>query len=73
MRELKAIEKLPPPRSPIAIYAPGTYQPSKQKKIAAVKGYLSLVQYLLPPDTSIQTSHIWHDDLHRQNIFREPG
>jgi hypothetical protein len=50
MRELKAIEVLPQPKSPIAIYAPGTYQRSKEKKIAAVTGYLSIVPYLPPLD-----------------------
>ncbi|PGH13534.1 hypothetical protein AJ80_06284 [Polytolypa hystricis UAMH7299] len=72
-REMRAIEELSQiPKSPIAIYAPGTYQPSKKKKIAAVQGYLNIVKYLLPLDKSIQMSHIWHDDLHVGNIFVNP-
>ncbi|WEW56890.1 hypothetical protein PRK78_002347 [Emydomyces testavorans] len=72
-REMRAIEELSQfPKSPIAIYAPGTYRPSKEKKIAAINGYLKVVKYLLPLDKSIQTSHIWHDDLHAGNIFVNP-
>ncbi|PGH15602.1 hypothetical protein AJ80_05466 [Polytolypa hystricis UAMH7299] len=77
LRELTCIEQFPQhPISPIALYGPGTYRPSKQKKLDAVRGYLKIVKYLLPDDDhhhqSIQTSHIWHNDLHADNIFVNP-
>lgn len=73
MREIACIEQFSQlPRSPIALYGPGTYRPSKAKKLEAARGYLKLVKYLLPDDQSIQTSHIWYNDLHTENIFVNP-
>lgn len=73
MRELSCVTKSPElPKSPIALYGPGTYRPSRERKIQAIQGYLKVLKYLLPDDESIQTSHIWHDDLHLDNIFLNP-
>jgi hypothetical protein len=72
-REITCIEQFPNlPKSPIALYGPGTHRPSKAKKLDAAQGYLNVVKYLLPEDESIQTSHIWHNDLHAENIFVNP-
>ncbi|UDD65009.1 hypothetical protein AFCA_012204 [Aspergillus flavus] len=72
-RELQCIRHMPRlPKSPIAIYYSRTYQPSRDKKILAVENYLKLVKLLLPEE-SIQTSHIWHNDLHAENIFVNPS
>lgn len=59
-------------KSSIAIYAPGTYAPSRENKLAAVTGYLDIAEHLLPVDEDIQASHIWHDDLHVENVFVNP-
>jgi hypothetical protein len=74
LREMACIQSLPRlPKSPIALYYSGTYRPLREKKLLAVQSYLKLVKYLLPEDESIQTSHIWHDDLHTENIFVNPN
>lgn len=73
LRELACVRQSPQlPKSPIALYGPGTYRPSKEKKIQAIQEYLKIVKYLLPDDRSIQKPHIWHDDLHLENIFVNP-
>lgn len=73
MREFSCVTKSPRlSKSPIALYGPGTYRPSRETKIQAIQGYLKIVKYLLPDDKSIQTPHIWHDDLHLENIFVNP-
>ncbi|KAJ5558481.1 kinase-like domain-containing protein [Penicillium sp. DV-2018c] len=60
------------PRSPLSLYGPGTYCPSRSKKIAALRCYLRLLKYLLPTDSSITTAFLWHPDLHAENIFVHP-
>ncbi|KKZ65762.1 hypothetical protein EMCG_08437 [[Emmonsia] crescens] len=73
MREIACIEQFSRlTGSPIALYGLGTYRPSKAKKLEAARGHLKFVKYLLPEDQSIQTSHIWHNDLHVENIFVNP-
>ena len=73
LRELHCIRSMPKlPRSPIALHYSGTYQPSRETKILAIESYLKILNYLLP-EVSIQTSHIWHSDLHTENIFVNPN
>ncbi|RHZ57500.1 uncharacterized protein CDV56_108101 [Aspergillus thermomutatus] len=73
LRESYCIRNIPQlPRSPIAIYYSGTYQPSREKKLLAAESYLKLVKFLMPDDESIRMSHIWHNDLHTENIFVNP-
>ncbi|KAF7167827.1 hypothetical protein CNMCM6106_003243 [Aspergillus hiratsukae] len=73
LRESYCIRNTPQlPRSPIAIHYSGTYRPSREKKLLAAEGYLKLVKYLTLDNESIRTSHIWHDDLHTENIFVNP-
>ncbi|EAW11778.1 uncharacterized protein ACLA_094800 [Aspergillus clavatus NRRL 1] len=73
LRELHCTGNIPKlPRSPIAIHYSGTYRPSRETKILAIESYLKILKYLLP-ERSIQTSHIWHCDLHAENIFVNPS
>ncbi|KAG6020783.1 hypothetical protein E4U40_005847 [Claviceps sp. LM458 group G5] len=65
------ISHLPP--SPVSLQGPGLYQPTREKKVAALECYLKLLKYLLPADRSLGSSHLWHDDLHVGNIFVDPG
>jgi hypothetical protein len=48
---------------------PGTYMPTKERKLKALQYYLQLIQFLIPPDPLITSSHLWHNDLHVANIF----
>ena len=60
------------PRSPLGLYGPGTYIPSRSKKLLALYSYLKLLRFLLPTDSSICSSFLWHSDLHTENIFVNP-
>ncbi|KAI9840004.1 MAG: hypothetical protein M1819_000196 [Sarea resinae] len=60
------------PQSPLSLYGPGTYSPSRSKKIAALQNYLRLVKFLLPVDRTISSAFLWHPDLHSENIFVHP-
>jgi len=72
-RETACVRSLPRlPRSPITLCGPGTYQPTRDKKLRALQCYLAMCRYLLPTDPSIQSSCLWHDDLHVENIFVDP-
>ncbi|KAF3480542.1 phosphotransferase family protein [Arthroderma uncinatum] len=72
-REMACIAQISQlPKSPIGLYGPQTYRPSKEKKIKALQAYMEIVEHLLPGDKSIQTSHLWHNDLHAENIFVNP-
>lgn len=67
---VKNIPRLP--KSQIALYGPGTYQPTREKKLRAIESYLSLIQYICPADRSIASACLWHSDLHAENIFVNP-
>ena len=56
----------------MTLCGPGTYQPTQEKKLKALQCYLAMIKYLLPTDQSIQSSCLWHDDLHIENIFVDP-
>ena len=64
---VKSLPRLP--KSPITLRGPGTYQPSREKKLKALQCYLAMIKYLLPTDPSITSSCLWHSDLHIENIF----
>jgi hypothetical protein len=66
---VKAVQSLPKP--PLTIV--GRYVPTRAKKLAALQSYLKLIKFLLPIDPLITTSHIWHSDLHGENIFVNPN
>ncbi|KAG6219884.1 hypothetical protein E4U47_007007 [Claviceps purpurea] len=72
-RELACVQHLPSLQpSPLTLRGPGLYQPTREKKIAALETYLKLLEYVLPADRSLGSSHLWHDALHAGNIFVDP-
>lgn len=60
------------PKSPINLCGPGTYQPNRATKLKALDCYAKIMPYHLPTDPTMQTSHLWHCDLHVENIFVNP-
>ncbi|KAL8931644.1 MAG: hypothetical protein Q9216_007129 [Gyalolechia sp. 2 TL-2023] len=69
-REIESIRSLPRlPKSPLTLCGPHSYEPTPEKKIAALENYLRLVKYVLPTDDSITRSNLWHPDLHSENIY----
>jgi hypothetical protein len=72
-REMACIKNLRRlPKSPVTLCGPGTYQPSREKKLKALQCYLAMIKYLLPANQSITSSCLWHSDLHLENIFVNP-
>lgn len=61
------------PQSPITLCGPGTYQPTRERKLQALDCYLKLIKFLLPLDHTIASSHLWHGDLHKAKIFVNPS
>jgi hypothetical protein len=61
------------PRSPITLCGPGTYEPTRERKLKALDCYSHLIKHLLPDDASVSSAHIWHSDLHVANIFVDPS
>ncbi|KAK4952835.1 hypothetical protein LTR28_006597 [Elasticomyces elasticus] len=57
------------PKQLAMLCGPGSYVPTAERKLSALEAYFKLLRYVLPTDTSLATSHIWHNDLHGENIF----
>ncbi|KKZ64263.1 hypothetical protein EMCG_09761 [[Emmonsia] crescens] len=74
LREISAIKNLSYiPKQMAMIYGPGQlYQPTLAKKLASLESYMQILKYLLPTDPSLTSGHIWHDDLHHENVFMNP-
>ncbi len=73
LRDIACTEQLARlPRSWISLHGPGTYIPTREKKIQALRYYLELIRYLLPPDPSLSAATLWHGDTHAENIFVNP-
>ncbi|PVI05380.1 hypothetical protein DM02DRAFT_554611 [Periconia macrospinosa] len=73
-REIAAVTKLPElPKSPITLCGPGTYIPTRERKLQALQCYQKILKYCLPTDESITSGHLWHGDLHEANIFVDPA
>ncbi|KZF23958.1 hypothetical protein L228DRAFT_208790 [Xylona heveae TC161] len=73
LRELICVQEITKlPQSSISLYGPGTYYPSRSQKVAALNTYPRMLKFLLPTDTSISSSFLWHPDLHAENIFVTP-
>ncbi|TVY15392.1 Altered inheritance of mitochondria protein 9 [Lachnellula arida] len=71
MRETTCIQQMEQlPKSPLTL--PGPYVPTRARKLAALKIDSQLSKYLIPTDSSITSSHLWHSDLHNQNILVNP-
>ncbi|KAG6152029.1 hypothetical protein E4U51_000513 [Claviceps purpurea] len=58
--------------SSLTLRGPGLYQPTREKKLAALQSYLKLLKYVLPANRSLGSSHLWHEALHAGNIFVDP-
>lgn len=72
-REEMAIEVLQHiPKQLVIFYGPRAYQPTMAKKLSALKSYFQLLKSLLPTDPALHTGHLWHNDLHDENIFVDP-
>lgn len=54
------------------LYGPGAYHPTSEKKLAAVELYSQLLRHILPSEAGLNSGHLWHDDLHSENIFVNP-
>ncbi|KAJ5086507.1 phosphotransferase enzyme family protein [Penicillium alfredii] len=73
LREIACVQNISElPKSPVSLYGPGTYRPSRSKKTAVLESYLRLLRFFLPLDRSISSSYLWHPDLHAENIFVNP-
>ena len=58
-REIAAVRQLPQlPKSPISLFGPGTYILTRERKLKALECYLQLILFLIPPDPSINSSHL---------------
>jgi len=48
---------------------PSLYQPTRKKKLLACEAALQVLPRILPQEQWASTFHMWHDDLHEENIF----
>ncbi|DAA78638.1 TPA_exp: Uncharacterized protein A8136_2423 [Trichophyton benhamiae CBS 112371] len=71
MMAVKTITRLP--KQLAMLYGPNPlYQPSAEKKLEALQYYSQIQDILLPREPSLNTVHLWHNDLHDENIFVDP-
>jgi Phosphotransferase enzyme family len=54
------------------ICGPNLYLPTKKKKLSALTIYQEILPFILPLQPEYQFSHLWHNDLHDENIFVHP-
>ncbi|EFQ99359.1 hypothetical protein MGYG_08971 [Nannizzia gypsea CBS 118893] len=73
-REMMAVKALTRvPKQLAMLYGPKPlYKPSAEKKLKALQYYSQIQQLLTPNDPSLTTGHLWHNDLHDENIFVDP-
>ena len=48
---------------------PSLYEPTREKKLFACEAALQILPRILPQEQWASTFHMWHDDLHEENIF----
>ncbi|KAH8429056.1 uncharacterized protein LDX57_006726 [Aspergillus melleus] len=48
------------------------YRPDQEKKLSALEWYQQIVDALIPKDPTITKPHLWHNDLHDDNIYVDP-
>lgn len=63
-QETNAIHSLKPTKQIALFCGPRLYRLDTKKK-----WYQQIIDALIPSDTTITHSHLWHDDLHHDNIF----
>lgn len=68
---VKELPRLPPTQ--VTLCGPGTYQPTREKKLRALEYYLQLFKHLAPSDSAVRKPSAWHGDLHIENIFVDPS
>ena len=72
-RELDALRSITgEPKQLFMICGPELYSPSPAKKRAAIETYEKIVDWLIPTDATITAGHLWHNDMHDENIFVDP-
>lgn len=72
-REIACIQQLTRwPKPEGLFYGPGSYQPTPASKLSVLYDYLQVARYLVPRDTSVHSSSLWHSDLNVDNIFVRP-
>lgn len=70
LREAKCINSLAHlPPSHLSLNGPGTYTPTRAKKLRALSLYDQISQHLAPSDSDLIKPCAWHADLHGDNIF----
>ncbi|OAT11688.1 hypothetical protein BDBG_17551 [Blastomyces gilchristii SLH14081] len=74
LREMAAIKELNHvPKQMAMVYGPAPlYQPTTQKKFAALGYYFQILEPLLCENSLPTDGHLWHNDLHHENIFVDP-
>lgn len=55
------------------VYGPGYYQTSREKKRKALEDFAAVLSYTLPTEEETCAYHLWHEDLHFENIFVDPA
>lgn len=69
-RERMAIEKLNGlPRQDVMVCGPKLYVPTKERKLTALELLERVLPFILPLQDELVANHIWHNDLHAENIF----
>jgi hypothetical protein len=72
-REQAWIKRYAVPRSPNDPLVTSAAQNSPNAHLSLLQKYLDVAPCLLPIDTDIITSTIWHTDLHPGNLFVDKG
>jgi Phosphotransferase enzyme family len=68
-----AIERLPRlPKQMLMVCGPGYYRTSREKKRKALEKFAAIARYTMPTDEATCAYHLWHEDLHLENIFVDP-
>ncbi|KAK2731963.1 hypothetical protein FQN57_003059 [Myotisia sp. PD_48] len=74
-RETAAVQTLHHvPKQLVMLFGPQPfYQPAIERKFEALRLYSNILDLLIPTkDPTLMTSHLWHNDLHHENIFIDP-
>ncbi|KAH9826909.1 phosphotransferase enzyme family protein, partial [Teratosphaeria destructans] len=68
-RDIRATTTLRPlPKSLTSLCGPSLYQSTPEKKFRACEAALQALPHILPQEPWASKPHLWHDDLHDENI-----